>query len=209
MWVRPGRTVHTGHVNYSIVRHSWTSTWLHYHITSFWYWSHSFFLLAKLKKKNKIVNQAEANHYMVHTHTAYYAWDRCKDVNGLSKKYFSHWTLILWPVAGFQMYGRYTQELGVYAKEEAARLRESGPRRSVSDRSRTLDLLEYDKGRCAKCRSKFRRRRRAFRTLCFWLALIKSGQVHYKTAALHWQSNQIKTKQCCQSQPVSQRTQGT
>lgn len=54
------------------------------------------------------------------------------------------------------MYGRYTQELGVYAKEEAARLRESGQRRSVSDRSRTLDLLEYDKGRCAKCRSKFR-----------------------------------------------------
>ncbi|XP_076748274.1 chloride channel protein 2 isoform X3 [Maylandia zebra] len=50
------------------------------------------------------------------------------------------------------MYGRYTQELGVYAKEEAARLRESGQRRSVSDRSRTLDLLEYDKGRCAKCR---------------------------------------------------------
>uniref|UniRef100_A0A3B4ZH91 Chloride channel protein 2-like n=1 Tax=Stegastes partitus TaxID=144197 RepID=A0A3B4ZH91_9TELE len=49
------------------------------------------------------------------------------------------------------MYGRYTQELGVYAKEEAARLRESGQRRS-GDRSRTLDLLEYDKGRCAKCR---------------------------------------------------------
>uniref|UniRef100_A0A8D0AW16 Chloride voltage-gated channel 2 n=1 Tax=Sander lucioperca TaxID=283035 RepID=A0A8D0AW16_SANLU len=48
-----------------------------------------------------------------------------------------------------RMYGRYTQELGVYAKEEAARLRESGQRRSVS---RTLDLLEYDKGRCAKCR---------------------------------------------------------
>lgn len=54
-----------------------------------------------------------------------------------------------------QMYGRYTQELGVYAKEEAARLRESGQRRSISERSRTLDLLEYDKGRCAKCRSKF------------------------------------------------------
>ncbi|KAF0030252.1 hypothetical protein F2P81_016983 [Scophthalmus maximus] len=51
------------------------------------------------------------------------------------------------------MYGRYTQELGVYAKEEAARLRESGQRRSVSERSRTLDLLEYNKGRCAKCRS--------------------------------------------------------
>ncbi|XP_043975557.1 chloride channel protein 2-like isoform X2 [Gambusia affinis] len=45
------------------------------------------------------------------------------------------------------MYGRYTQELGAYAKEEAARLRESGQRRS-----RTRDLLEYDKGRCAKCR---------------------------------------------------------
>ncbi|KAM9317618.1 chloride channel protein 2b [Pholidichthys leucotaenia] len=50
------------------------------------------------------------------------------------------------------MYGRYTQELGVYAKEEAARLRESAQRRSLSERSRTLDLLEYDKGRCAKCR---------------------------------------------------------
>ncbi|XP_016532118.1 chloride channel protein 2b [Poecilia formosa] len=49
------------------------------------------------------------------------------------------------------MYGRYTQELGVYAKEEAARLRESGQKRSISERSRTLDLLEY-KGRCAKCR---------------------------------------------------------
>ncbi|XP_068440335.1 chloride channel protein 2-like isoform X2 [Clinocottus analis] len=50
------------------------------------------------------------------------------------------------------MYGRYTQELGVYAKEEAARLRESGQRRSVGERSRALDLLEYDKSRCAKCR---------------------------------------------------------
>ncbi|XP_070399467.1 chloride channel protein 2 isoform X5 [Nothobranchius furzeri] len=50
------------------------------------------------------------------------------------------------------MYGRYTQELGVYAKEEAARLRESGQRRSLSERSRKLDLFEYDKGRCAKCR---------------------------------------------------------
>nr|XP_046244405.1 chloride channel protein 2c isoform X1 [Scatophagus argus] len=50
------------------------------------------------------------------------------------------------------MYGRYTQDLGVFAKEEAARLRESGQRRSLSDRSRNLDLLEYDKGRCAKCR---------------------------------------------------------
>lgn len=51
------------------------------------------------------------------------------------------------------MYGRYTQELGVYAKEEAARLREeAGLRRGISERSRSLELLEYDKGRCAKCR---------------------------------------------------------
>ncbi|XP_076000525.1 chloride channel protein 2-like isoform X2 [Genypterus blacodes] len=50
------------------------------------------------------------------------------------------------------MYGRYTQELGVYAKEEAARLKETTQRRSISERSRALDLLEYDKGRCAKCR---------------------------------------------------------
>uniref|UniRef100_A0AAV2J5T0 4Fe-4S ferredoxin-type domain-containing protein n=1 Tax=Knipowitschia caucasica TaxID=637954 RepID=A0AAV2J5T0_KNICA len=48
------------------------------------------------------------------------------------------------------MYGRYTQELGVYAKEEAARIRDGGQRRSVSERS--LSLLEYDKSRCAKCR---------------------------------------------------------
>uniref|UniRef100_A0A674E3C8 Chloride voltage-gated channel 2 n=1 Tax=Salmo trutta TaxID=8032 RepID=A0A674E3C8_SALTR len=54
----------------------------------------------------------------------------------------------------FQMYGRYTQELGVYAKEEAARLKEEGGwRRSVKERSRSLELLEYDKGRCAKCRT--------------------------------------------------------
>ncbi|XP_039516438.1 chloride channel protein 2b isoform X1 [Pimephales promelas] len=51
------------------------------------------------------------------------------------------------------MYGRYTQELGVYAKEEAARLREdSRQRRSLSDRSPSLKLLEYEKGRCVKCR---------------------------------------------------------
>lgn len=46
------------------------------------------------------------------------------------------------------MYGRYTQELGDYAKEEASRLREGAGQR----RSRTLDLHEYDKSRCAKCR---------------------------------------------------------
>uniref|UniRef100_A0A8C7WGQ6 Chloride voltage-gated channel 2 n=1 Tax=Oncorhynchus mykiss TaxID=8022 RepID=A0A8C7WGQ6_ONCMY len=56
-------------------------------------------------------------------------------------------------VVRLNMYGRYTQELGVYAKEEAARLREEGGRRrSVTERSRSLELLEYDKGRCAKCR---------------------------------------------------------
>lgn len=54
------------------------------------------------------------------------------------------------------MYGRYTQELGVYAKEEAARLREdSRQRRSISDRSPSLKLLEYEKGRCVKCRSEW------------------------------------------------------
>ncbi|XP_058600729.1 chloride channel protein 2b isoform X3 [Onychostoma macrolepis] len=53
------------------------------------------------------------------------------------------------------MYGRYTQELGVYAKEEAARIREDGRhRRSVSDRGPPLKLLEYEKGRCVRCRSK-------------------------------------------------------
>lgn len=42
----------------------------------------------------------------------------------------------------------------MYAKEEAARLRdEGGLRRSVSERSRSIELLEYDKGHCAKCRS--------------------------------------------------------
>ncbi|KAM8849861.1 chloride channel protein 2-like isoform 3-T3 [Spinachia spinachia] len=50
------------------------------------------------------------------------------------------------------MYGRYTQELGVYAKEEAARLRDGGGlRRSTSVRSRAADLLEYEKDPCAKC----------------------------------------------------------
>ncbi|XP_029308583.1 LOW QUALITY PROTEIN: chloride channel protein 2a [Cottoperca gobio] len=56
-----------------------------------------------------------------------------------------------------QMYGRYTQELGVYAKEEAARLRDGGVRdggglrRNTSVRSRAADLLDYEKDPCAKC----------------------------------------------------------
>nr|XP_061835432.1 chloride channel protein 2a isoform X1 [Nerophis lumbriciformis] len=55
------------------------------------------------------------------------------------------------------MYGRYTQELGVYAKEEAARLRDGGVRnggglrRNTSVRSRAVDLQEYGKDPCAKC----------------------------------------------------------
>ncbi|XP_047188271.1 chloride channel protein 2a isoform X3 [Scophthalmus maximus] len=55
------------------------------------------------------------------------------------------------------MYGRYTQDLGVYAKEEAARLRDGavrdggGLRRNTSVRTRAADLLEYEKDRCAKC----------------------------------------------------------
>ena len=58
------------------------------------------------------------------------------------------------------MYGRYTQELGVYAKEEAARLRDGGVRdggalrRNTSVRSRAADLLEYEKDPCAKCQCK-------------------------------------------------------
>uniref|UniRef100_A0A8C5G515 Chloride channel protein 2 n=1 Tax=Gouania willdenowi TaxID=441366 RepID=A0A8C5G515_GOUWI len=57
----------------------------------------------------------------------------------------------------YLMYGRYTQELGVYAKVEAARLRDgevrdgSGLRRNTSVRSRAADLLEYEKDPCAKC----------------------------------------------------------
>uniref|UniRef100_A0A8C1WPP0 Chloride channel, voltage-sensitive 2b n=1 Tax=Cyprinus carpio TaxID=7962 RepID=A0A8C1WPP0_CYPCA len=51
------------------------------------------------------------------------------------------------------MYGRYTQELGVYAREEAARIREDGRhRRFISERSPSIKLLEYEKGRCVKCR---------------------------------------------------------
>lgn len=50
------------------------------------------------------------------------------------------------------MYGRYTQELGAYAKEEAARLREDGTlRRTTSVRGQAPELLEYEKNPCAKC----------------------------------------------------------
>lgn len=55
-----------------------------------------------------------------------------------------------------QMYGRYTQELGAFAKEEAARIRLGGPEPwtgSPSARA-TPELLEYGQSRCARCRSK-------------------------------------------------------
>ncbi|KAM9790531.1 chloride channel protein 2-like isoform 1-T1 [Syngnathus typhle] len=57
------------------------------------------------------------------------------------------------------MYGRCTQELGAYAKAEAARLRDGGVRngeglrRNASVRSRAADLHEYQKEPCAKCQS--------------------------------------------------------
>lgn len=62
----------------------------------------------------------------------------------------------------FQMSGRYTQELGAYAQEEAARLRDgvardgAGLRRNTSVRSRAADLLEYEKDPCAKCHCEWR-----------------------------------------------------
>ena len=57
------------------------------------------------------------------------------------------------------MYGRYTQELGAYAKEEAARLREdAGLRRSASVRGQTPEPLEYEKDPCTKCQGKQHRR---------------------------------------------------
>ncbi|XP_048203214.1 LOW QUALITY PROTEIN: chloride channel protein 2 [Perognathus longimembris pacificus] len=52
------------------------------------------------------------------------------------------------------MYGRYTQELGAFAKEEAARIRLGGPepwKGSTSART-PPELLEYGQSRCAPCR---------------------------------------------------------
>ncbi|CAO2631321.1 Chloride channel protein 2, partial [Lemmus lemmus] len=52
------------------------------------------------------------------------------------------------------MYGRYTQELGAFAKEEAARIRLGGPEPwKGSPSARTPpELLEYGQNRCARCR---------------------------------------------------------
>ncbi|KAM6259510.1 chloride channel protein 2 isoform 1-T1 [Spheniscus humboldti] len=52
------------------------------------------------------------------------------------------------------MYGRYTQDLGTFAKDEAARLRlqqENGEGGTPQPR-RPSELLEYTQGRCAPCR---------------------------------------------------------
>ncbi|XP_042195209.1 chloride channel protein 2 [Callorhinchus milii] len=50
------------------------------------------------------------------------------------------------------MYGRYTQDLGVFAKEEAARLRQEKNRAGVGERVKRTELIEYDRSRCARCR---------------------------------------------------------
>lgn len=55
-----------------------------------------------------------------------------------------------------QMYGRYTQELGAFAKEEAARIRLGGPEPWKGPPSPRVppELLEYGQSRCAPCCSK-------------------------------------------------------
>lgn len=51
-----------------------------------------------------------------------------------------------------QMYGRYTQDLGTFAKDEAARLRlQEG---DTPQPRRPSELLEYSQGRCGPCRGK-------------------------------------------------------
>nr|XP_003224376.2 PREDICTED: chloride channel protein 2 [Anolis carolinensis] len=52
------------------------------------------------------------------------------------------------------MYGRYTQDLGAFAKDEAARIRLQQERwkPSPKDRLRPSELLEYDQSRCTRCR---------------------------------------------------------
>lgn len=57
-----------------------------------------------------------------------------------------------------QMYGRYTQDLGAFAKEEAARIRLAGPEpwKSPLSPPAPLELLEYGQSRWARCRSETR-----------------------------------------------------
>ncbi|CAM5137889.1 unnamed protein product [Eretmochelys imbricata] len=52
------------------------------------------------------------------------------------------------------MYGRYTQDLGAFAKDEAARIRLQQKRWKAFPQERALgpELLEYDQSRCARCR---------------------------------------------------------
>ncbi|NXG74358.1 CLCN2 protein, partial [Baryphthengus martii] len=51
------------------------------------------------------------------------------------------------------MYGRYTQDLGTFAKDEAARLRlQQGHEGDTPQPRRPSELLEYTQGRCAPCR---------------------------------------------------------
>ncbi|XP_060623382.1 chloride channel protein 2 isoform X1 [Anolis sagrei] len=52
------------------------------------------------------------------------------------------------------MYGRYTQDLGAFAKDEAARIRLQQERwkPSKKERLRPSELLEYDQSRCTRCR---------------------------------------------------------
>uniref|UniRef100_A0A452IV98 Chloride channel protein 2 n=1 Tax=Gopherus agassizii TaxID=38772 RepID=A0A452IV98_9SAUR len=52
------------------------------------------------------------------------------------------------------MYGHYTQDLGAFAKKEAARVRLQQERRKAfpKERAHGPELLEYDQSRCARCR---------------------------------------------------------
>ncbi|XP_073660068.1 chloride channel protein 2 isoform X5 [Tursiops truncatus] len=53
------------------------------------------------------------------------------------------------------MYGRYTQDLGAFAKEEAARIRLGGPEpwRGPPSPRAAPELLEYGQSRCTRCRT--------------------------------------------------------
>ncbi|XP_063772674.1 chloride channel protein 2 isoform X4 [Pseudophryne corroboree] len=53
------------------------------------------------------------------------------------------------------MYGRYTQDLGVYAREEAARIRQEREHHKPGreEQPRVAELREYDESRCAKCKT--------------------------------------------------------
>lgn len=84
----------------------------------------------------------------------------CLSLPSLPFLHHLHESLLFLSSLNTQMYGRYTQELGVYAKEEAARLRDGGVRdggglrRNTSVRSRVADVQEYEKDPCAKCQRK-------------------------------------------------------